>query len=112
MFRGTREKAREISDFRFEISELRKGDGETNSNSNANPSPFTRAQVGHIFVGVSRAGEASRRPYEGKCNDSGKCNGDSHGNDNDKCRSLTLKNGFGMTARKVTAGIENNYARY
>jgi|ERR1700723_3437596 len=109
MFRGTREKATEISDFRFEISELRKGDGEANFNSNANPSPFTRTQVGHIFVGVTRAGGASHRPYEGKCNGngnnhgngngnnhgngSGKCNGS--GNDDGKCRSLTPEAGSG-----------------
>ncbi len=27
----------------------------------------TRGQMGHVFAGVTRAGAASRRPYEGKC---------------------------------------------
>ena len=29
------------------------------------PDYVTRLRVGHVFAGVTRAGEASRRPYEG-----------------------------------------------
>jgi hypothetical protein len=30
------------------------------------PDRVTRRQMGHAFAGVTRAGEVSRRPYEGK----------------------------------------------
>ncbi len=42
----------------------------------------TRRQIANIFVGVARAGEASGAPTTARS----------------KCRSLTPKGGFGMTA--------------
>jgi hypothetical protein len=37
------------------------------------PDRVTREPIGHIFAGVTRAGEASRRPYEEKFKCCGAC---------------------------------------